>query len=370
MQRSKLKKLTGIILVLTAFIAVLFCTGMNVCAEAVTDGISVSVSSDKAEYDSDDEVKIEITVKNTNDFEVSNLRIENILPDGIKLVSGNAVEENVTLKADDEKIVKLSVAKANDTTINTSTLPKTGESNIIMILLVVLVIAAIIIGCVLKKKGGFKFLSIVLCVCLVGKFASVSIVNAESNSSSDEIISSAAAECAYKIDGIEYIHKVIVSSGELPDLKSGNLNQVQEYLDTFYDIKHIDKDSTAYLINDKVYIEVKDITVNSDGTTGKAKVIVIAPDLAEAVATAVENVNDLEELSTTEQNEKVKENARNVLKNEEYSEVNTELEVEIQKIDGKWKYVYSDEFGKAISCNINELFRNSVKEMFGSVKND
>lgn len=368
MQRRK--RWLSIILMLTAFISVLFCTGMNVCAEAVTDGISVSVSSDKAEYDSDDEVKLEITVKNANDFEVSNLRIENILPDGIKLVSGNAVEENVTLKAEEEKIVNLSVAKANDTTINTSTLPKTGESNIIPILLVVLITSAIIIGCVLKKKGGFKFLSIVLCVCLVGKFASASIVNAENSNSNDESISRITAECHYKIDGVKYIHKVIVSSGELPDLKSGNLNQVQEYLDTFYDIKHIDKDSTGYLLNDKVYIEVKDITVNSDGTTGKAKVVVKAPDLAEVVATAVENVENIEELSNKEQNEKTKENMRNALKNKEYSEVETELEVEIQKIAGKWKYIYSDEFGKAISCNINELFRNSVKEMFGSVKND
>lgn len=207
------KRWLSIILVLATFISVLFCTGMNVCAEAVTDGISVSVSSDKAEYDSGDEIKLEITVKNTNDFEVSNLKIENILPDGIKLVSGKAVEENVTLKADGEKTVKLSVAKANinsSTTQSTSSTPKTGESGIITILLAVLLIAGVIIVFALKGKKGFKFFSVVLCLCLIGQITPETLVNAQ-NSTSEDSLSSLTAECTYTIDGAEYLHKVVVS---------------------------------------------------------------------------------------------------------------------------------------------------------------
>ena len=206
------KRWLSIILVLVTFIFVLFCAGMNVCAEAVTDGISVSVSSDKAEYDSDDEVKLEITVKNTNDFEVSNLRIENILPDGIKLVSGNVVEENVTLKADGEKTVKLSVAKDegnSSTTSSTSSTPKTGENGILTILLVVLLIAGVVIVFVLKGKKGCKFFSIVLCLCLIGQFAPMTLVNAQ-NSTSEDSLSSLMAECTYKIDGTEYLHRVVI----------------------------------------------------------------------------------------------------------------------------------------------------------------
>lgn len=71
------------------FMMMLFCTGLNVHADEVKDGISVTVSSDKENYSSEDEVKLKITVKNTNDFEVSNIKIENILPDGISLVSGD-----------------------------------------------------------------------------------------------------------------------------------------------------------------------------------------------------------------------------------------------------------------------------------------
>ncbi len=200
------KRWLSIILVLVTFISVLFCTGMNVCAENVTDGISVSVSSDKAEYDSGDEVKLEITVKNTNDFEVSNLRIENVLPDGIKLVSGNAVEENVTLKANGEKTVKLSVAKAQG---NSGTTPKIGESGIIAILLAVLLIAGVVIVFVLKGKKGFKFFSIVLCLCLIGQLSPETLVNAQ-NSTSEDSLSSLTAECTYTIDGTEYLHKVVV----------------------------------------------------------------------------------------------------------------------------------------------------------------
>lgn len=239
------KRWLSIILVLATFISVLFCTGMNVCAESVTDGITVSVSSDKAEYDSDDEVKLEIIVKNSNDFEVSNLRIENILPDGIKIVSGKAVEENVTLKAEGEKTVKLSVAKANvnsGTTPSTSSTPKTGESGIMTILLAVLLIAGVIIVFALKGKKGFKFFSVVLCLCLIGQIAPETLVNAQ-NSTSEDSLSSLTAECTYTIDGTEYLHKVVVSYDNVDVNNSINDIQVGQLYTPNPDDVRIDEES-------------------------------------------------------------------------------------------------------------------------------
>lgn len=53
-----------------------------------------------------------------------------------------------------------------------------------------------------------------------------------------------------------------------------------------------------------------------------------------------------------------------ILNNNQYEVNQTELEVEVKKIDGKWKFIYDEELGKAITCNLNELFKKYIEKMF------
>lgn len=161
---------------------------------------------------------------------------------------------------------------------------------------------------------------------------------------------------------ITIIVSIVIYCGQ-NKMESGNLNELQEYLDTFYDIENIEEESLGYILNQKVFIYAKDMKVNSDKVTGKAHIIVQAPDLTNVIQSSIEKIKDVEIFSSTEIRNKVQENMLNVLNNGEYSEIETELEVDIKKIDDKWKYVYNEEFGKAISCNINELFKKAVLEM-------
>ncbi len=222
------------------FAVMIFCTGLNVHAEDVKDGILVTVSSDKENYNSEDEVKLKITVKNTNDFEVSDIKVENILPDGISLVSGDISKDSIHLQANEEATMDLTVKKADsgqadntenttnnavpkgksDTTSSPNSSPKTGENDTPLIAMIVMIISIVImIICFWKgRKKHLKFLSLFVCLGVVGTFGITGITHAVSDNtqteiinSSDENISSFTTEFSYMIDNVNYINKTTIT---------------------------------------------------------------------------------------------------------------------------------------------------------------
>lgn len=207
----------------------IFCTGLNVHAEDAKDGISVTVSSDKENYSSADEVRLKITVKNTNNFEVINLKIENILPDGISLVSGDISKDNINLQANEETTMNLTVKKAdsgqantteaitnnasatekNTTVSKSAILPNTGDNNSVLIALIVMLVSILVmIICFLLKdrKKYSKFLSMLICLGVINALGITGVIHASS-----ENINNFTYEYTYRIDNADYIHKIIVS---------------------------------------------------------------------------------------------------------------------------------------------------------------
>lgn len=230
--KVKKSKYLVMLLVITMSIAMLFCNGLHVNAESSKDGLSVIISSDKENYNLEDEVKLKITVKNTNDFEVSDIKVENILPDGISLVSGDISKDSINLQANEEATMNLTVKKANSRqaepaeNVNTNAIstgksdsPKTGEKNTTLIAFIVLLISTVImIICFWKGKKHLKFLSLFLCLGFVGTFGITGITYAVSDNtqtktinSSEENISSFTTEFTYVIDDVGYTHNVITT---------------------------------------------------------------------------------------------------------------------------------------------------------------
>lgn len=146
-------------------------------------------------------------------------------------------------------------------------------------------------------------------------------------------------------------------------IHSGNLNEISEYFDTFYDIESIDKESVSYALIENTFIEVKKVKYNSDNI-GKATITVIAPDLEKIVLDSVSVVNNDSKNDNIESKKKIQENMIDILKNNQYETNQTELEVEIKKIDEKWKFIYNDELGKAITCDLSGLFKKYIQKMF------
>lgn len=220
------------------FAVMIFCTGLNVHAEDVKDGILVTVSSDKENYNSEDEVNLKITVKNTNDFEVSDIKVENILPDGVSLLSGDISKDNINLQANEENTMNLTVKKADsgqaDTTGNTTnnsgatekntTVSKsakhlnTGDNNSALIALIVMLVSIVVmIVCFLLKdrKKYSKFLSVLICLGVINTlgitYASLDKTQAETTNSSEENKSSFTTEFTYIIDDVNYTHNVKIT---------------------------------------------------------------------------------------------------------------------------------------------------------------
>lgn len=201
----------------------LVCFVVPVCAETLTqDGIEVTLTTDKDSYAQGEKIAVTVTATNTNDTAVSNVSIENLIPDGFQLADGTSATANaVTLEAGETlelNCVYEAVASGGDTssdasssddtssepntdnssdasagtsrtnsddgTSNTSTgVAKTGDnSNMVWLAIVVLVSAAVLVVLCIKKKKQKNALSLMLCVAMVGTMGtglSMKKVNAE-----------------------------------------------------------------------------------------------------------------------------------------------------------------------------------------------
>lgn len=68
-------------------------------AETVTqDGLNAVIQTDKESYAANEDIKITVTVTNTNTFEVKNVSIESLLPDALTLKDGDLKSKTVDLQ--------------------------------------------------------------------------------------------------------------------------------------------------------------------------------------------------------------------------------------------------------------------------------
>ena len=203
--------------------AMILCIGMmtmNVSAASTEqDGLEVSLTTDKSEYSQDDPITATLSVTNTNDAAVSNVSLENMIPEGYSLAEGSEAEKQVE-SLDAGETVTMSVTYiadssdggdaenpsggnvnnngsdsgtgnadkngngatgSNDGSNNnstgkgssqsTGTNVKTGDNTIVALWVAIAVIAGIVIIVALvvkKKKSGKGFLSLFLCFAMTG----------------------------------------------------------------------------------------------------------------------------------------------------------------------------------------------------------
>ncbi len=91
----------GLFLLLTMLLS-LFLSISTFAAEpsvSEADGLTVSILTDKDNYESGDEVHILVTVQNNNIYDVEGLSIDNLIPDGFLLRTGAESYSNITVPA-------------------------------------------------------------------------------------------------------------------------------------------------------------------------------------------------------------------------------------------------------------------------------
>lgn len=405
----KKQKWFKLILAMSLFMVMLLCTGLNVHAEDVKDGISIIVSSDKENYNSEDEIKLKITVKNTNDFEVSNIKIENILPDGISLVSSEKSKDNIKLKANEEVTMNLTVKKANsgqtetknitisnnnkviNTTVKDNTVsttekfPNTGENSTTLIAMIVMLISIVImIVCLFLKdrKKYSKFLSVLICLGVINAFGITGIVHASSKNNN-----SFTYEYTYKIDNIDYIHKVVVSYSLSENNNNSNNNNnntdtveekklqdgyVKDNLEQYAMKDRYDKlmDISKTIINN-TKCEFKNVKYGKDGK-GTADIIVFAPNMEKILSDGLKFATENQEIILKYDGANLQEKFQNwvneysieLINSNKYEPLKTELSITIYKENNQWIINVDEKLNNALTGNMNKFFEDQLNELY------
>lgn len=87
---QKLKKTFS--LLITVLILLMTFTASAYAAEATQDGLKAQIIFEKENYGKNEEIPIKIIVKNTNNYDVQNVSIEGLIPDGLTLISDTATK--------------------------------------------------------------------------------------------------------------------------------------------------------------------------------------------------------------------------------------------------------------------------------------
>lgn len=255
---------------ITLLMAFLLCVSMitmPVFAASVTqDGLEVALSTDKSSYRAGEQIVATLKVTNTNTNAVSDVTLNNIIPEGFELTSTSksseefsAIQPNETITlistytrvSDEEDTINPgsendgnetnlnntdsenkdnSTVEANNkdnnknTAVKTSSSAKTGDTTNVEMWIIILLLSllAVVVLLVIKKKKSKKILSIILCFAILGSSFSGSslLVEAANNKESINISES------FDIDGqtieisatVEY--KMADQEEEIPSITS------------------------------------------------------------------------------------------------------------------------------------------------------
>lgn len=179
-----MKKLCALLLLVMLLMNLPICGG---CAEtAQRDGLEVMLTTDKEVYDALETVYAELTVKNTNSFDVGNVTMKVEAPEGYLLSDGEETRIG-TLSAGETQKLLVTVREA---TADTPLLPQTGDGSHGMIWTLLLV-AAVSVMCTLmiRSPQAKRVISLFLCMTIIAPYAmQVAPVLAQESDEDKEIV--------------------------------------------------------------------------------------------------------------------------------------------------------------------------------------
>lgn len=215
-----MKRITAQLVALVLTVCALFAMTLNVSAASTEtkEGLEVTIATDKTEYAAGEDILITITVKNTNSYAVDLPTIETLLPDGLVLISGNAVERDISVAAGATATVSVTAqlpipeppviepeppvteppVTEPEPPVTEPEPPKTGVSPRIVVaaLIAGLAIVGIIAAC--KSRKRIRALSVILCFAMLLGFVPIGAFT--SNADNVQIV----VDTVVMIDGNEY----------------------------------------------------------------------------------------------------------------------------------------------------------------------
>ncbi len=154
--------------------ALLLLLTLMVCLSAVTahaatfaqDGIEVTLTTDKSNYEENEEIDVTLTITNSNDEDIAPVTVQYTLPETCRIDAnqGSYTEHFDIIKSGETKVVKTTLKVMSEAQIDG--LPSTGDTSNIFLWLVLA--AASVFALTRMSLRSIKRLSaIVLCVCLM-----------------------------------------------------------------------------------------------------------------------------------------------------------------------------------------------------------
>lgn len=99
-------------------LALVLCIGMMAipafAASSTQDGIQVTLAADKESYSQGEQITAVLTVTNTNETAVSNVSLENVIPEGYELADGSEATKQVESLKAGETVTLTAVYTAED----------------------------------------------------------------------------------------------------------------------------------------------------------------------------------------------------------------------------------------------------------------
>ena len=83
-------------------------------ASSTQDGIQVTLAADKESYSQGEQITAVLTVTNTNETAVSNVSLENVIPEGYELADGSEATKQVESLKAGETVTLTAVYTAED----------------------------------------------------------------------------------------------------------------------------------------------------------------------------------------------------------------------------------------------------------------
>lgn len=239
--------------------------GMNVFAASTTqDGLEVSLTTDKESYAKDEKITATLSVKNTNESDVTDIAMETVIPDGYEVTDGTknnkqfdklAPNESAELKvvyvakdsgkdsqdsevsqvSEESEISQVSQKSQNSeiSTVSPSNdSPKTGDNAIIPVAIALVMFVSVLLAVLcFKSKKGRKLLSVILTVSIIGGTSALITIrtNAVEN---DQTIS---IETSFNADGTT----VTLNGTVTYELVNGEFS-LEKFKASVYDI-YVDK---------------------------------------------------------------------------------------------------------------------------------
>ena len=123
MKRNK-RKNNYKFLIITILIILIFSICNVTHAKTIKDGIELEIYTDKENYTKQEEIVTTIEVKNTNTYDIYNLNIEAILPEGVELKDSSSKDKTIDLlRAGKSETLKFTLCNQNTSNVK---LPNTG----------------------------------------------------------------------------------------------------------------------------------------------------------------------------------------------------------------------------------------------------